>query len=80
MEALIVAYATQYPLLVSGLVFVGILRTINKPLFALLNAYVQATPSEKDDEVLKKVETSKVYTHLVFLLDYFTSIKLPAKK
>lgn len=76
MEALIVQFASSYPHVASVLMIVGILRAINKPLFALFRAYVAATPSDKDNQLLDQVEKSKVYTALVFWLDYLTSIKL----
>ena len=65
----------------ASLVFlvIGVLRAINKPLFALLRSYVLATPSVSDDAVLDGVEQSKVYKAISFVLDWSASIKLPPK-
>lgn len=75
----LIEFALQYPVIASALMIMQVLRLINKPLFAFLNAVVLATPTPKDDEILVKVETSKAYTYFVFLLDYFASVKLPQK-
>lgn len=66
----------QYPVLSSALFGIGLLRAINKPLFALVRAYVEYTLTKKDDEILNKIEESKPYRVIVFLLDWFTSIKV----
>lgn len=76
---LIVSFASQYPIVASILMVIGILRTINKPLFAFLRTVVEATPTAKDNEILQKVETSKAYQYVSFLLDYVASVKLPVK-
>lgn len=75
----IIQFASQYPIVASILMVVGVLRLINKPLFAFLNAVVVATPTTKDNEILKKVETSKAYQYISFLLDYLGSVKVPQK-
>jgi hypothetical protein len=80
MEELIVMLATKYPALVAIFSVIGVLRAINKPLFALLKSYVGATETKKDDEMLTAVEQSKAYKYLCFVLDYLTSVKLPQKK
>lgn len=70
----------KYPVLTSIFLVIGILRAINKPFFAFLRAYVLATPSTSDDAVLDRVEQSQVYKAISFVLDWTTSIKLPAKQ
>lgn len=69
----------KYPVLASVVGVVGILRLIFKPLFSFFHSYVLATPTSRDDEFLVKVEKSKFYSVIVFLLDYIGSIKLPKK-
>jgi len=76
---LIISFANQYPVVASVLMAIGVLRTINKPLFTFLQVLVGSTPTQKDDEILKSVEQSKAYTYLCFVLDYFASVKLPQK-
>lgn len=75
----IIQFASQYPFVATILMVVGVLRLINKPLFAFLNAVVMATPTPKDNEILKKIETSKAYQYVSFVLDYLGSVKLPQK-
>lgn len=70
----------QFPVLSSLLVAIGVLRAIFKPLMTLLEKYVEATPSKKDDKWLLKVKESKYYAGIVWLIDYFASIKMPKKK
>lgn len=77
---LIIAYlmelAKQYPAMASGLMVMGILRLVFKPLMALLHAYVDATPNEADNAALAKAEESAVFKAFAFVLDYFTSVKI----
>jgi len=70
----------KYPILTSIFLVIGVLRAINKPLFVFLRAYVLATPSTSDDAILDSVEKSQVYKAISFVLDWTTSIKLPAKQ
>lgn len=62
------------------LALVGTLRTVNKLLFTFLREVVKVTDSQYDDNLLAQVEKSKVYATVSYLLDWFASIKLPAKK
>lgn len=72
--------AEKYPILMTIFLVIGILRAINKPLFAFLGTLVKATPTLKDDEILQSVETSKIYKAIVFFLDWTASVKIPVKK
>lgn len=79
MEALlpfILSLVQKYPLFASVLLIMGSLRAIFKPLLAVARAYVGSTPSKSDDEALNKVEASKLYKTVAFILDYVASIKL----
>lgn len=73
-------FVSQYPIIATILMVVGVARLVNKPLFSFLRTYVQATPTPNDDRVLDKVEASKAYKVLSYILDLTASIKLPAKK
>jgi hypothetical protein len=64
---------------VTIIVVVGSLRIILKPVMELAKAIVQLTPSKADDELPAKVEASKAYKSVLFVLDWFASIK-PIKK
>lgn len=71
--------ASQYPLPASVLMIMGALRMVNKPLFLVLRTIADVTPTLKDNEWLEKVERSKLYVSICFLLDYVASVKLPQK-
>lgn len=76
MEELMIQAATKYPIVIAILSAIGILRAINKPLFALARSFVAATESKSDDVVLDKIEQSKAYKGLCFVLDWLLSVKL----
>ena len=77
LTVMIIDLASKYPLLISILGVVGVLRLIFKPLFYFFHEFVLATPTKRDDDFLMKVEKSKAYSVIVFLVDYLGSIKLP---
>lgn len=70
-------YIQQYPIISTIIFIVGGLRIIFKPLVAIIQNYVDYTPSPKDNEFLKKVMESFLYQKFVWLIDYIGSIKLP---
>lgn len=76
MEELVIAMASKYPVIIGIFTVIGILRAVNKPLFAFIRSYVQATETKKDDALLDKVEQSKVYSYVCFVLDWFASVKM----
>ena len=75
----ILSFAGKYPVIASILMVVGGLRAVFKPLMAVAHAYVEYSASPKDNEALAKVEGSKIYKGLAFVLDYLASVKLPVK-
>lgn len=56
---------------------IGTLRLLMKPIMTLIQAVVDVTPTQSDNEWLNKFMQSKVYLTIVYLLDWFGSIKLP---
>jgi hypothetical protein len=72
-------FAGQYPIGMSLLIGIGVFRVLFKPTMTYLHQVADATPSPKDNELLEKAESSKVYKALAFLADFFLSIKLPQK-
>lgn len=74
---LIASLIEKYPMLAQVFIVIGILRAINKPLFSLLQAYVDATASKSDNEMLAKIMNSKAYKYLSYVLDWASSAKLP---
>jgi hypothetical protein len=79
LSVIIIELVSKYPVLGSIVAVMGSARLILKPLMVFLKEAVLATPSDKDDLVLNKVEASKIYKALVFLLDYLFSLKLKNK-
>lgn len=62
------------------LVFMGAMRICMKPLMVFIETVIKQTPTQIDDEWLAKIQTSKWYKILSFVLDYVASIKLPQEK
>ena len=77
--ALVSGLLAKYPAVTSVLVIIGGFRAALKPLREVLGAIVGATPTQKDDLMLTKVEGSKVYAAIKFVVDLLFSIKLPSK-
>jgi hypothetical protein len=77
---MILGFVSKYPIVATILMVMGVLRAVNKPLFALVRAFVASTPSAKDDAILDKVEQSKIKKSIEFALDYLASVKLPGAK
>lgn len=70
----------KYPWAMTILVVIGVLRSINKPLFSLMRALAKSTTNTTDDGVLDQIEQSKAYKILTYILDWTTSVKLPPQK
>ncbi len=79
LQPLLIQYAQQYPWLFATLLVMASLRVFFKPLMEIFKGVVDLTPSKKDDEFYNKMLESKVYKVIVFLVDWFASIKLPKK-
>lgn len=62
------------------LMIIGGLRIVVKPLMGILKSLAIYTPGKKDDEFVGRVEESKLYKGLVYLVDWFASVKLPGAK
>ena len=70
----------QYPILAHVLAGMAIARMLFKPIFAILQKYFELTVEEDDNNKLKKFMKTKTYKMLAFLVDYFSSAKLPMIK
>ena len=79
MTDLIVGYLAGYPEFTAFMTVMGILRTINKPLFALISKGVAATDTTFDNKLWNKVRHHKVMKSFLWLLDFTTSIKIKTK-
>lgn len=78
--SVVLQLAAKYPAISSILMVVGGLRVLFKPIFSLLRAFVDYTPSIEDNAKLDKVEQSTAYKTIAYILDWFGSVKLPAQK
>ena len=58
---------------------IGAVRLFMKPLVVFLSQVVELTPTEVDNAILNKLYENKIYKAIVFILDWFLSVKLPKK-
>lgn len=58
------------------LVGMGFLRVIFKPIFTILNAIVEATPTDRDDQFMADFRQTNTFKMVVLGLDFFASIKI----
>lgn len=73
--AFILAFASKYPLLATVIGIMGTARLFMKPIVECVKHIVSLTETKKDDEAVSKIEQSKAYKTLVFVLDYILSVK-----
>jgi len=71
----IVQLATQYPKIAIVIAVIGALRLLVKPVVATAHSIANALGKPKDDEWITKVENSKTYQTVLFVLDWIASIK-----
>lgn len=76
----IISLAGKYPLVVTIVSVIGVLRLIFKPVFTFLRAITDAIPGQADNKLVDDIEKSKVVEIIRFVLDLFASVKLPEKK
>ena len=72
----VVQQVLALPWLVQVFLYIGVARSIFKPLMSFAHSVVAATPSTKDDEALEKVEASKAFKAVAWVFDYLFSLKL----
>lgn len=80
MELFILDLVQKYPVMTGVLALLYIFGAVNKPFFVFLHSLVDATETIKDNEFLSKVEASRAYRTIVFVLDWAVRIKLPVIK
>lgn len=59
---------------------IGMARIIFKPAYDLAKVIIAATKTQKDDELLVKIERSKYTAAALYLLNFIFSIKAPEHK
>jgi len=72
---LILDFAMGYPQVSAILLIIGGARAVFKPIVALAQAYVSATPSLEDDKILDSVQKNPIFKAVEFVLDYLFSLK-----
>lgn len=72
----IVGLINKYPMIGSSLAIMGTARFFMKPI----RAFVKATPTKVDDELLAKLEESRAWKAASWTLNWLVSIPLPRKK
>ena len=70
----------EYPFFADVVMIMGTARVIFKPLFALVDTVISTTPSQTDDAKWAEIKGSKVFSAMIFLVDYVASVKIPVKK
>ena len=75
LQPLIEIYGGSQGWLVSAVSIIGSLRVFLKPIMSIARTYVDFSKSEKDNIQLDSIESSKVYTGIIYALDWLTSIK-----
>lgn len=79
LKPFLIEYAGKYPVVFTILLVMASLRVFFKPVMEIFKGIVDLTPSKKDDEFYNKMLEHKAYKVVVFLVDWFASIKLPKK-
>jgi hypothetical protein len=79
-QNVMVMAAQKYPVVLGLFSVIGLMRAINKPLFAFLRTIAKETVTTKDDTLIDSIEQSKVYKSITFVLDWALSVKLPPPK
>ncbi len=81
MQDLILQFTTwllaHNPNIAAGIVVLGTLRLVMKPIMTALQQIVDVTSTTTDNELLLKVISSPWYKGLTWLLDYVASVKTP---
>lgn len=76
MEQILFYLVQNYPGVTGYLLAASILRQIFKPTFTLFKYLADKTETNKDDQVLAKVQDSIPYKVVSYVLDHTASIKL----
>ena len=73
---MVLGFVQQYPWIATILLVMGGMRVLFKPVFSVFHAYVEFTPSPRDNLILDNVEKSAYYKAVVWVLDFVGSIKI----
>lgn len=75
LQPVLEAYGGGQGWLLQAITIIGSLRIMIKPIRDVIHTYVNITPSQKDNEMLKKMEESKIYKGIMYFVDWFSSVK-----
>ena len=67
---------SKYPVISTIVFVIGVCRVVIKPLMSVARAVVDLTPNQADNAKLDEVEASSAMKTLLYVLDWFASIKL----
>lgn len=74
------AATAKYGWVVSIITWLWVVGMIFKPLFDFAHKVVDATPTDRDNVILAKIEASKVYTSICYVLDWVLRVKVGTQK
>lgn len=77
-QTLCLNFAQTHPKVAAALMVIGTIRLTMKPAMTALHEFTKQTPTEKDDLLLQRLEASRVWRSIAFLIDLLGSVKLPA--
>jgi hypothetical protein len=77
MTEIIIGFLNTNPHFAVLFTLISVSRTVFKPACSLIQLYVDATPTKKDNEVWNKIKEKKSFKAAAYAIDYFLSIKLP---
>lgn len=79
LKPLLEIYGGKLGPVVQFIAFIGSTRLVLKPLqpvWSAIKEYIKGTESQKDDELLAKVESHPAIKWIKFAIDYLLSIKI----
>ena len=76
LQHLIEMYGGASGVLVQVVTIIGSLRLFIKPIMSILNAYMLFTKDKKDDKLYEELEKGNTLKTIIYVLDWFASIKI----
>lgn len=76
LQPLLETYAGKFGVIVQVVSIIGTVRIIVKPIMVAVEQIVLDTETKKDDLQLEKVKSNKIFKTVIFLLDWFASVKI----
>lgn len=76
LQPLLETYAGKFGVIVQIVSVIGTVRIIVKPIMVAVEQIILDTESKKDDLKLEEVKKNKIFKTVIFLLDWFASVKI----